>query len=104
METVEILNDLEQFTSQETDRINLMAAGALPDDEITLDDVKLFARWQTSNAIASERFEIERKAAMAEAQARIEQAQAVNDAAIANLEAQAALAQARLKAVENGEI
>ena len=104
MNTSDILNDLETFTANETDRINLIAAGALPDEEITLDDAKLFARWQTSNAIANERFQIEREAAQAEMRARIDQAQAVNDAAIANLQAQAALAQARLKAVENGEI
>lgn len=102
MDATEILNQMETFSQSELERINQLATDTT--DEITFEDMKLYARWEASNALASERFKAEQENMKAESQARIEQAQALNDAAKANLEAQAALAQARLKAVQDGQI
>ena len=98
----EIIGQMETFTQEEIARINLLATGNVED--ITQDDMELFSRWETSNALAEARFEAEIETVQAESAARVEQMQSVATAAIANLEAQAALARARLEAVQNGEI
>lgn len=102
MSVEDIMNKIERFTPEETDRINQLAAGSA--ENITDEDLKLYSRWQTSVALAQAQYEAERAAAEAEALARIEQARALNDAAVANLEAQRDLALARLEAVKNGQI
>lgn len=98
----EIIALKETFTQEETDRINLLAAGAVQD--ITQEDLDLYSRWQTSNALCEARFKAEQDALIAESNARIEASREIANAAINNLEAQAALARARLEAVQNGEI
>lgn len=102
MDATEILEQMDTFTQSELERIDQLATDTA--GEITFEDMKLYARWETSNALAETRFKAEQENMKAESQARIEQAQALNDAAKANLEAQAALAQARLKAVQDGEV
>jgi len=104
MTLASIVQNPETFTNEELDRINKLANGSVPDEEITQEDVALFARWQSWQSVLSAQYEAERAAAAAEAQARIEQAEAVKNAAVANLEAQTALALARLEAVKNGQI
>lgn len=99
-----IVQNPETFTNAETDRINKLANGSIPNEEITQEDVTLYARWQSWQAVLSAQYEAERAAAAAEAQARIEQAEAVKNAAVANLEAQTNLAFARLEMIKNGEI
>lgn len=102
MKPEEIISQKETFTTEETDRINLLAAGAV--DEITQEDIELYSRWKTSNALCEARFKIEQDTLIAESNARIEAANQIANAAIANLEAQAELAKARLEAVKNGQI
>ena len=102
MKPDEIVSDMEQFTQAETDRINQLAAGNVSNP--TIEDMELYARWKTSNAIADARFKAENDALQAQAKENIELAQAYNKAAIENLNAQKELALARLKAVENGQI
>ncbi len=99
-----ILQNAETFTNEEIDRINKLANNSIPDEEITQEDVALFARWQSWQSVLLAQYEAERAATEAESLARIEQAEAVKNAAVANLEAQTALALARLEAVKNGQI
>ena len=98
----EIIARMEKFTPDECDRITLLAAGKV--ENITMEDMELFSRWKTSNALAEAQFEAEREATYQVAQAEIEQRAQVADAAMKNLEAQAELAYARLEAVKNGKI
>lgn len=93
---------METFTNEEMDVINRIASGNL--EGITKEDLDVYTRFQTSNAIADEKLQAELQALKDETAAKIEQAQAVNDAAVANLEAQAELAKARLELVKNGQI
>ena len=102
MEPVEIVEQMEKFTVEEKERINLLAAGKI--DEITQEDMELFARWKTSCALCEARFQAEREAALSKAQAEIEQRENLAQAALANLEAQRDLALARLEMVKNGQI
>lgn len=99
-----IVQNPETFTNAEIDRINKLANNSVPNEEITQNDVELYARWQSWQSVLSAQYEAERAAAEAESQARIQQAEAVKNAAVANLEAQTALALARLEAVKNGQI
>ena len=98
----EIISEMETFTADEKDRINLLAANKV--ENITFEDMELYSRWQTSLALADARFQAECKALQAKTQAEIEQQQAIKQVAFENLEAQAQLAQARLKAVQDGKI
>lgn len=102
METNEIINNMEQFTQTEMERINQLAGENVSNP--TIEDMKLYSRWQTSNALANERFKAEKEALQAKMQAEIESAKEIKNAAIANLEAQKQLALARLEAVKNGQI
>lgn len=102
MKPEEIIGNMEQFTQEELARINELATNTA--ENITFEDMKLFSRWETSEAIANERFQAELKTLEAENAAKIEQSQQIADAAAANLQAQADLARARLEAVQNGQI
>ena len=102
MKPEEIAAQMETFTADEQDRINLLAAGKV--DNITIDDMKLFSRWETSCALADARFKAENEALQAKTQAEIQERKKVTQAAFENLEAQAQLAKARLKAVQDGKI
>lgn len=93
---------MESFTNEEKDVINKIASGDL--EGITPANLEVYTRFQTSKALADEKLQAELQALKDETTAKIEQAKAVNDAAIANLEAQAELAKARLKAVQDGQI
>lgn len=97
-----IMEQMEKFTVDEQERINLMAAGKA--ENITMEDVKLFSRWETSIALADARFQAENEAIKARTDAEIEQREKIAAAAFDNLEAQAELAKARLEAVKNGQI
>lgn len=102
MSANEIMEQTEKFTADEQERINLLAAGKA--ENITSEDLELFSRWKTSLALADARFKAEAEALKARTDAEIEQRANVAKAAFDNLEAQAELAKARLKAVQNGEI
>lgn len=102
MTAQDIFAEMESFTNEEKDVINRIASGDL--EGITSEDLEVYTRFQTSKAIADEKLQAELQALKDETAAKIEQAKAVNDAAIANLEAQAELAKARLKAVQDGQI
>jgi hypothetical protein len=97
-----IFSEMETFTNEEKDVINRIASGNL--EGITKEDLDVYTRFQTSKAVADEKLQAELQALKDETAAKIEQAQAVNDAAVANLEAQRDLALARLEAVKNGQI
>ena len=102
MTAQDIFAEMESFTNEEKDVINKIASGDL--EGITQEDLEVYTRFQTSKAIADEKLQAELQALKDETAAKIEQSKAVNDAAIANLEAQAELAKARLEAVQNGQI
>lgn len=102
MTAQDIFAEMETFTNEEIDVINKIASGDL--EGITSADLEVYTRFQTSKSIADEKLQAELQALKDETTAKIEQAQAVNDAAVANLEAQRDLALARLKAVQDGQI
>lgn len=102
MKSNEIVEQMEKFTGDEQDRINLLAAGKV--ENITPEDMELFSRWKTSLALADARFKAEAEALKARTDAEIEQREKVAKAAFENLEAQRNLALARLEAVKNGQI
>ena len=102
MKPDEIIEQMETFTTDEQERINVLAAGKA--ENITFENMKLFSRWETSIALADERFKAENEALEAKTKAEIEQREKIAQAAFANLEAQAELAKARLKAVQDGKI
>lgn len=102
MSAQDIFSEMETFTNEEIDIINKIASGDL--EGITPADLEVYTRFQTSKAVADEKLQAELQALKDETDAKIEQSKAVNYAAIANLEAQAELAKARLKAVQDGKI
>lgn len=102
MNANEIMEQMEKFTVDEQERINLLAAGKA--ENITMEDMELFSRWKTSLALADARFKAETEALKARTDAEIEQREKVAKAAFENLEAQRDLALARLEAVKNGQI
>lgn len=102
MTAQDIFAEMETFTNEEKDVISRIASGDL--EGITPEDLEVYTRFQTSKALADEKLQAEMKALKDETAAKIEQSKAVNDAAIANLEAQAELAKARLEMVKNGQI
>lgn len=102
MNANEIMEQMEKFTVDEQERINLLAAGKA--ENITTEDLELFSRWKTSIALTDARFKAEAEAIKARTDAEIEQREKVAKAAFDNLEAQAELAKARLKAVQDGQI
>ena len=98
----EIMEQMETFTVEEQERINLLAAGKA--ENITMEDMELFSRWKTSLALADARFKAEAEAIKARTDAEIEHREKIAAAAFNNLEAQAELAKARLELVKNGQI
>ena len=102
MSAQDIFAEMETFTDEEKEIVNRIASGNL--EGITEDDLDVYTRFQTSKALADTKLQAELQALKDETDAKIEQAQAVNDAAVANLEAQAELAKARLELVKNGQI
>ena len=102
MTAQEIFAEMESFTNEEIDVINKIASGDL--EGITPADLEVYTRFQTSKAIADEKLKTELQALKDETADKLEQSKTVNNAAIANLEAQRDLALARLEAVKNGQI
>lgn len=102
MSAQDIFAEMETFTDEEKEIVNRIASGNL--EGITEDDLDVYTRFQISKALADTKLQAELQALKDETDAKIEQAQAVNDAAVANLEAQAELAKARLELVKNGQI
>ena len=102
MNSNEIIKNMEKFTVDEQERINLLAAGKA--ENITIEDMELFARWKTSLALADARFQAEAEALKARTDAEIKQREKIAKVAFENLEAQRDLALARLEAVKNGQI
>ena len=96
----DITGNREHFTIEETDRINLIAAGQAED--LTNDDMALYARWVADCTRVSESLQILRDEMEKETAAKVEASQAIAQAAVENLEAQRDLALARLEAVSNG--
>ena len=101
MSANEIIEQLEQFTEEEKERINQLAAQNV--EELTREDLELYSRWQVSNALMEERFELEKEQQRAISQAKIENARAVRDEAISLMKTRKAIALAKLQAVENSE-
>lgn len=101
MSANEIIEQLEQFTEEEKERINQLAAQNV--EELTQEDLELYSRWQVSNALMEERFELEKEQQRAISQAKIENARAVRDEAILLMKTRKAIALAKLQAVENSE-
>lgn len=101
MSANEIIEQLEQFTEEEKERINQLAAQNV--EELTQEDLELYSRWQVSNALMEERFELEKEQQRAISQAKIENARAVRDEAISLMKTRKAIALAKLQAVENSE-
>ena len=102
MSAQDIFAEMESFTNEEKDVINKIASGDL--EGITKEDLDVYTRFQTSKALANEKLQAELQALKDETEAKIEQSKAVNNAAVANLEAQRDLALARLELVKNGQI
>lgn len=102
MSAQDVFSEMETFTNEEKDVINRIASGDL--ERITKEDLDIYTRYETSKALADEKLQAELQALKDETAAKIEQSKAVNDAAVANLKAQAELAKARLKAVQDGQI
>lgn len=102
MNTSEIMKQIEKFTVDEQERINLLAAGKA--ENITMEDMELFSRWKSTLALADARFQAENEALKARTDAEIEQREKIAKVAFENLEAQRDLALAKLEAVKNGQI
>lgn len=102
MTAQDIFAEMETFTNEEKDVINRIASGDL--EGITPADLEVYTRFQTLKAVADAKLQAELQALKDETDAKIEQSKAVNDAAVANLEAQRNLALARLEMVKHGEI
>lgn len=102
MNAVDIISNLETFTEEEKARIDQLACNAV--ENITYDDMQLFARWQTSMELANERFAQEQAALKSVIDAKIENDKRISEASIELLKARTDLARAKLKAVENGQV
>lgn len=102
MSAVDIISQMEQFSEEEKARIDLLACNAV--DNITFEDMQLYSRWQTSVKLAEERFAAELAAIKNSVESRNENNKRIADASVEAFRAQAELAKARLKAVENGQV
>ena len=96
----DITGNREHFTNEEKERINLIAAGKA--ENLTNEDIALYARWVAECTRVSESLQILRDEIGRETTAKVEASQAIAQAAVENLEAQRDLALARLEAVSNG--
>lgn len=102
MSAQDIFAEIETFTNDEKAIVNRLASGDL--EGITKAELEVYTRFQISKAIMNERLQSELNALKDETAAKLEQSQQLNDAAIANLEAQKQLALTRLEMVKNGQI
>lgn len=105
MSASEILEKTEKFTQTEKERYNAIATQS-NEDELTFDDLELYARFKVNEALTDERFAIERKAMMAKAETELKTSMQIKEAAVEKMRARRDLAQAKLaKAVRgNGEV
>lgn len=105
MSVSEILEKTEKFTQTEKERFNAIATQS-NEDELTFDDLELYARFKVNEALTDERFAIERKAMMAKAETELKASMQIKEAAVEKMRARRDLAQAKLaKAVRgNGEV
>lgn len=105
MSAGEILGKMDAFTQPEKERFNAIATQSNK-DELTFDDLELYARFKVTEALTNERFAIERKAMMAKAESDLKASREMKEAAIEKMRARRDIAQAKLaKAVRgNGEI
>lgn len=105
MSAIEILEKMDTFTQLEKERYNAIATQSNK-DELTFEDLELYARFKVTEALTDERFAIERKTMMAKAESELEASMKIRDAAVEKMRARRDLAQAKLaKAVrDNGEI
>lgn len=88
------------FTEQEREQINDIIKRELKD--MTPEEVRLYARWNTENALRDADFQNKMQARTDLMQARIDAANELHEAALDNLKAQKAAALARLEGIENG--
>ena len=105
MEATEIIGKMEQFTQSEKERLNVIATES-NEDALTFADLELYARFKVSEALASERFEMEREQMQAVTKAKIEGANEVKRAAVERMHALTDLSKAKLAKIskEGGEI
>lgn len=105
MSASEILEKVDSFTQAEKERYNAIATQSNK-DELTFDDLELYARFKVTEALTSERFAIEREAMKAQSEANIKATVAIKEAALDKMKARRDLARAKLaKAVrDNGEV
>lgn len=105
MSTIEILEKMESFTQPEKERFNAIATQSNK-DELTFEDLELYARFKVTEALTNERFAIEREAMMARAESDLKASREMKEAAIEKMRARRDIAQLKLaKAVRgNGEI
>lgn len=105
MSASEIIQKVEKFTQAEKERFNAIATQS-NEDELTFDDLELYARFKVTEALTDERFAIEREAMMAKAESELKASLQIKEAAVEKMRARRDLAQAKLaKAVRgNGEV
>lgn len=92
---------LEEFTEIERDKINKMILNDF--EGAAKEDIELYAEWQAVVAVNDAIAQAKMDAIKKESDVRIELARATQEAAQRNLEAQAALAEERLRLVRNGK-
>lgn len=93
---------LEDFTAEEKMRINQLAGGEV--ESPSIEDMRLFARWESAKAVRSEKVRAEMKATEDYLESKKNDSKRIADASVEVLNAQVDLARARLKAVENGQV
>lgn len=91
---------LENFTQQEREMLDDINKREL--QNLTAEEVQLYARWQSYLAVHRAEFEAEQARLQAESEARIQAAAAESQAVLQNLEALKNAALARLEMIENG--
>ena len=92
-------NVTEEFTSEEKAIINRLIADGF--ENITPEEVELYARWRSYWAVKNEEFVAFQKRLEQESQARIANEETLKNAAMANLEQMRLASIERLKAIEN---
>ena len=105
MSAIEILEKMDSFTQPEKERFNAIATQSNK-DELTFEDLELYARFKVTEALTNERFAIEREAMMAKAESELKASMQIKEAAVEKMRARRDIAQEKLaKAVRgNGEI
>ena len=100
MTDFEKILDVETFTQDEKERLNLLLVQKKDEKELTYSDVELVARFKVAMAMVDERLQMEREALEAESAARIEAANELKRAALDKMKARSNLAKARLAKIE----